>query len=221
MPKFLTQAWNCKDPRSKALDPSTSSSAAEAVSFFQAWLRNPLRIAAIAPSGSALAGLITAEISAETGPVIELGPGTGSFTRALISRGVLQSELALIEFEPRLATSLRLRYPRATVLQMDASRLSSIKLFDQRPAGAVVSGLPLLSMAPRQTTKILAASFSKMQPGGAFYQFTYGFRCPVPTKVLNRLNLKAERIGWVFSNLPPAAVYRLSRPTTDSALGAS
>ncbi|WP_421423264.1 class I SAM-dependent methyltransferase [Agrobacterium rosae] len=201
----------CSEQDTEILDRPANSNTVEAWDFFQAWLRNPLRIAAIAPSGTALAKLITSEISADTGPVIELGPGTGVFSRALIGRGVPQTELALIEFEPKFAVALRTRYPQATVFRMDAARLSSVELFDRRPAGAIVSGLPLLSMSPLQVTKVLTAAFQKMSPGGAFYQFTYGLRCPVPAKVLRRLGLKAVRIGGTLANIPPAAVYRLRK----------
>ncbi|CAH1655085.1 hypothetical protein CHELA20_11207 [Hyphomicrobiales bacterium] len=86
-------------------------SAPEAFGFFQAWLRNPLRVAAMAPSGHALAGLITSEMASATGPVIELGPGTGAFTRALITRGVRQEDLALIEFGSEFAAALSSHHP--------------------------------------------------------------------------------------------------------------
>lgn len=184
---------------------------AEALGFFQAWLKNPLRVAAVAPSGRALASLITSEISRDTGPVIELGPGTGAFTRALIARGVSQEDLALIEFGSEFTAALHARYPRAHTLRMDAARLRMIDLFDGRPAGAVVSGLPLLSMPPRKVIAILTGAFRKMTPDGALYQFTYGPRCPVPLRLLDHLGLQAERIGGTLANLPPAAVYRISR----------
>lgn len=202
---------SCSKHDTKISDRSMDFNMFEGWSFFQAWLRNPLRIAAIAPSGAALARLITSEISSDTGPVIELGPGTGAFTRALIGRGVPLSELALIEYEPKFAVALRNRYPEATVFRMDAARLSAVELFDRRPVGAVVSGLPLLSMSPLQVAKILTAAFQKMSPGGAFYQFTYGLRCPVPAGVLSRLGLEAVRIGGTLANIPPAAVYRLRK----------
>ena len=184
---------------------------AETCGFFQAWLKNPLRVAAVAPSGRALASLITSKISHDTGPVIELGPGTGAFTRALIARGVRQENLALIEFGSEFAAALHFNYPRARTLWMDAARLRTIELFDGRPAGAVVSGLPLLSIPPRKVFAILTGAFRKMEPGGAFFQFTYGLRCPVPVRLLDRLGLEAERIGGTFANLPPAAVYRIRR----------
>ena len=177
--------------------------------FFRAWLVNPLRVAAIVPSGQALAQAITAEISAETGPVIELGPGTGSFTRALLRRGVREDDLALIEYGSEFAATLQLRYPRAHTIWMDASRLHAVQLFGGRQAGAVVSGLPVLSMPPRKVIAILDGAFAKMRPGGAFYQFTYGPVCPIPRALLDRLGLKAMRIGGTLANVPPASVYRI------------
>lgn len=184
---------------------------AETFGFFQAWLRNPLRVAAIVPSGRALASLITSEISSDTGPVIELGPGTGAFTRALVARGVRQEDLTLVEFGSEFAAALQLRYPGARTLRMDAAQLRTVDLFDGRPAGAVVSGLPLLSMPSRKVHAILTGAFRKMRPGGAFYQFTYGPRCPVPIRLMDHFGLEAERIGGTLANLPPAAVYRLRR----------
>lgn len=184
---------------------------AETAGFFRAWLKNPMRVAAIAPSSSTLAKLITSEISHDTGPVIELGPGTGAFTRALIARGVRQEDLALVEFGSEFAAALELQYPRARMLQMDAARLRTIDIFGGRQAGAVVSGLPLLSMPPRKVMAILTGAFRKMTPDGAFYQFTYGPRCPVPRRLLDHLGLEAVRIGGTLANLPPAAVYRIRR----------
>jgi hypothetical protein len=50
-----------------------------------------------------------------------------------------------------------------------------------------------------------------MRPDGAFYQFTYGPRCPVSPLILDRLGLQAEHIGRALANLPPAGIYRISR----------
>ncbi len=191
--------------------PMKQQQVTEAVGFLQAWIRNPLRVAAVAPSGRALAALITSEISHEIGPVIELGPGTGAFTRALIARGVREEDLALIEFGSEFAAALHFRYPRAHTLWMDATRLRTVELFGGRPAGAVVSGLPFLSMPPRKVIAILTGAFRKMKPDGPFYQFTYGPRCPVSLRLLDHLGLEAERVGATLANLPPAAVYRIRR----------
>lgn len=190
---------------------ATDAAFSDFVHFFRSWISNPLRVAAVAPSGDSLARLMTQEITAADGPIIELGPGTGVFTRALLARGVAESDLTLIEYGPEFVPSLQRRFPQARVLQMDAAKLAHAELFEGEPVGAVVSGLPLLSMSPRKITAILGGAFTYIRPGGAFYQFTYGPRCPVPRPILDRLGLKATHIGHTVRNIPPAAVYKISR----------
>lgn len=179
--------------------------------FLRAWAGDPLRVAAVAPSGDALARLITSEVDPSAGPVLELGPGTGAFTRALLARGIRESDLTLVEYGSEFARMLEFRFPQARVLWLDAAQLANHPLFEGAPLASVVSGLPLLSMPPRKVMAILAGSFSYLRPSGSFYQFTYGPRCPVPRPILDRLGLKATRIGSTLRNLPPASVYRLSR----------
>ena len=94
---------------------------------------------------------------------------------------------------------------------MDASQLGNCDLFPGATVGAVVSGLPLLSMSTRKVMSILSGAFSHVRPAGSFYQFTYGLRCPVPRPILDRLGLKATRTGATVRNIPPAAVYRITR----------
>lgn len=189
----------------------TAAQTFDNLTFLREWLSAPLRVGALAPSGATLARAITAEIGPETGPVIELGPGTGVFTRALLDRGVPERELALIEAGSEFAVMLETRFPEARVLWMDASRLRAVDLFGGGRAGAVVSGLPLLSMSPRKVIAILDGAFRHLRPGGAFYQFTYGPSCPISRPILDRLGLKASRIGRALANVPPATVYRIQR----------
>ena len=179
--------------------------------FFRSWVADPLRVGAVAPSGDSLSRLITKEIRPSDGPVLELGAGTGTFTRALLARGIRESDLTLVEYGSDFMRILQHRFPRARVLWMDASQLANYDLFPGATVGAVVSGLPLLSMSPRKVMSILSGAFSHVRPAGSFYQFTYGPRCPVPRPILDRLGLKATRIGATVRNIPPAAVYRITR----------
>ena len=181
-------------------------------SYLRAWLANPLKFGAVAPSGPALAALITSEITARHGPVLELGPGKGVFTRALLDRGVAESDLVLVEQRGDFAHLLRQQFPEAHVESMDADELHRLAhVFDKERAGAAVSGLPLLSMPVDKVTAILNGTFDLLRPEGAFYQFTYAPRCPVSHTLLGRFGLIAERIGGALLNIPPAAVYRISR----------
>ena len=181
------------------------------MSFLQAWMSDPGSVGAVAPSGNELAALMASEISSASGPVIELGPGTGVFTRALLARGVREEDVTLVECRPDFVQMLELRFPEARVLRMDAGRLHRHSLYEDAPVGAVVSGLPLLNMSPKTIFSVLTGAFAHMRPGGAFYQFTYGPLCPVPRRFLDRLGLKASCLGRTLCNIPPAAVYRISR----------
>jgi phospholipid N-methyltransferase len=168
-------------------------------------------VAAVAPSGDSLARLMTKQIDPSDGPVLELGAGTGVFTRALVARGVRECDLTLVEYGSDFMRVLQHRFPQARVLWMDASQLGSYDLFLGANVGAVVSGLPLLTMSPRKVMSILSGAFSHMRSTGSFYQFTYGPRCPVPRPILDRLGLKAVRLGGTVRNIPPASVYRITR----------
>jgi len=163
------------------------------------------------PSSEALGRLITEAVTHASAPVIELGPGTGVFTRALLSRGVAEKDLTLIERGDDFAELLRERFPSARVVAMDASHLEGQDLFQGELAGAVISGLPLLAIPKDKVAAILKGAFSHLRPDGAFYQFTYGLRCPVSKQMLDELGLEAKKIGGVLINVPPAGVYCIKR----------
>jgi len=179
--------------------------------FLRAWICHPFRIAAIAPSGTALAELITRDITPTYGAILELGAGTGAFTRALLTRGVREEDMTLVENDADFTELLQKRFPKARLLSIDAAQLDQTDLFEGGPIGAVISGLPLLSMAPKQVLAILDRAFGVLRHCGAFYQFTYGLRCPISRRVLDRLGLKAMYVGRVYLNIPPAAVYRITK----------
>ena len=182
------------------------------------FVANPRRFGGFV-SGPALAEAITREIDPAAGPVLELGPGTGVFTRALLSRGVAEADLILVEADPLLAARLQQAFPRARVLACKAARVTAAELGGQRPA-AVVSGLPLLNFPGHEVERIVAATFALCTEDAAIHQFTYGPRCPVREDIMAQLDLAAVRTARVWRNMPPAHVYRITRravPGTASA----
>lgn len=180
--------------------------------FLKSWLRRPMRTGAVAPSSNALARLITRDIVAGAGPVIELGPGTGAFTRCILAKGVPENDLTLVENSPDFTMLLRLRFPKARLLDMDVTRMRSWQdPWQSMQAQAVISGLPLLTMGLRAQWNVVGACMQSLRAGAALYQFTYMTRCPIATEILTRMNLKAERIGSALLNVPPASVYRITR----------
>lgn len=176
------------------------------VRFIRSWIEKPLSIGAVTPSGKVLARTMASYVDTEAaGPVIELGPGTGPVTEALVSRGVDERRLVLVEFNPTFCRLLRSRYPQATVVQGDAYRLKHL-LETQicQPAAAIVSGLPLLTKPLRTRLRLMSEAFSLLSPGAPFIQFTYAVVPPIP-RSLNGVAAKPSEVIWL--NLPPARVW--------------
>lgn len=174
------------------MSPAISVRSSEAQArrqFLREWLRDPLRVAAVAPSSSSLAALITSEVSASAGPVIELGPGTGAFTHALIRRGVAEDDLALIETGNVFADGLSVEFPRAELYRTKAQNLLALSPLGGRTAGAIISGLPLVSMTSSAVTAVLIGAFQKLRSDGALYQFTY----MIWTRHVRRASLDVDR----------------------------
>src|SRR5580692_8197728 len=176
------------------------------VRFIRSWIERPLTVGAVTPSGKILARAMARYVDpSSTGPVVELGPGTGPVTEALVEAGVDPSRLVLVEFNPSFCKILRARYPDATLVQGDA--YSMRKLLDIlliQPAAAVVSGLTLITKPIRMRLRLLRDAFDLMLPGAPFVQFTYSVAAPLPKRIGGFSVEASERI-WM--NIPPARVW--------------
>lgn len=176
------------------------------VRFLRSWIEKPLHMGAVMPSGRLLARTMARYIDgASSGPVIELGPGTGAITSALVERGIDQSRLVLVEFNPGFCALLRERYPQARIVQGDAYRLRD-SLWDvlEEPAAAVVSGLPLVTKPLLTRLRLVRDAFNLLDHGAPFVQFTYSVAPPIP-KSLPGVDTEASARIWM--NLPPARVW--------------
>ena len=139
------------------------------------------------------------------GPVVELGPGTGAITSALLHRGVDQKRLVLVEYNPSFCALLRDRYPQAKVVQGDAYTLrDTLWNVLGAPAAAVVSGLPLVTKPMAIRLKLIRDAFAALAPRAPFVQFTYSVAPPIPKSLPGVSTEASERI-WM--NLPPARVW--------------
>jgi len=156
--------------------------------LFRQWLRNPLQIAAIAPSSREL---------------------------ALLAKGIRGNGLLVIELEEELHEHLRRRFPAVRVALGDARDLQAIGqrcgFLAEGPADAIISGLGLLAMPLDTQRAILSEAFACLRPGGRFIQFTYGPQPPVAESVQQALGLAVHRGDFVLRNVPPATVYVYER----------
>jgi phosphatidylethanolamine/phosphatidyl-N-methylethanolamine N-methyltransferase len=176
------------------------------VRFLRSWIEKPLHMGAVMPSGRFLARTMAQYVDIDSeGPVVELGPGTGAITNALIAHGVDQKRLVLVEYNPGFCALLRDRYPHATVVQGDAYALRD-SLWDvlRAPASAMVSGLPLVTKPMLTRVRLIRDAFLALAPGAPFVQFTYSVVPPIPRSLPGVSTEASERI-WM--NLPPARVW--------------
>ena len=176
------------------------------VRFLRSWIEKPLHMGAVMPSSKLLARTMAQYVDVDSkGPVVELGPGTGAITNALLEHGVDQKRLVLVEYNPGFCALLRDRYPHAKVVQGDAYKLrdSLLKVLDV-PASAVVSGLPLVTKPMLTRLKLIRDAFTALAPGAPFVQFTYSVAPPIPKSLPGVSTEASERI-WM--NLPPARVW--------------
>jgi len=176
------------------------------VRFIRSWIERPLTVGAVTPSGKVLARAMARYVDPNSaGPVVELGPGTGPVTEALVEAGIDPSRLVLVEFNPTFCRILRSRYPEATLVQGDAySMRRLLETLLIQPAAAVVSGLPLITKPLTMRLRLLRDAFDLMLPGAPFVQFTYSVASPVP-KRLGGFSVEASERIWM--NIPPARVW--------------
>jgi phosphatidylethanolamine/phosphatidyl-N-methylethanolamine N-methyltransferase len=178
--------------------------------FFGRWLRAPHRIGAVAPASRFLARAMAEQVELRDGhPVVELGGGTGSVTRALLEVGVPPERLIVVEHDERLFRLLRHRFPQLRVLHGDAGHLVALL----RPLGieavsTVISSLPLVAMPKRLRRQIVDQSFALLGEAGRFIQYTYALTSPLARR---ELGLKGRIAARIWFNVPPAAVWSYGR----------
>ena len=178
--------------------------------FLRSWLERPLVMGAVTPSGKILARTMASFVDPRIpGPVVELGPGTGPVTDALIRRGVAQDRLVLVEYSPEFCQLLKRRFPKATIIQGDAYDLTdTLSGILAEPAAATVSSLPLFTKPMDERRSLLEGAQELMHPDAPFIQFTYAMVPPIPARSQEYRTRASNRI---WRNLPPARVWVYTR----------
>jgi phosphatidylethanolamine/phosphatidyl-N-methylethanolamine N-methyltransferase len=179
----------------------------ENVIFFKSLLKSPLKTGAFFPSSKNLALSISnfVEIPGDDEYIIELGAGTGRLTSAILSKGIPESKLIVLEMEPSLVKFLKKKFPQTTVIEGNAAEI--IKLLPGHVIGkiaTIVSGIPMVNLRFQEQQAIVQSCKSVMKHGGVLLQFTYRPGSPLPS---NKLGLRQRYLGHVLMNMPPAAIW--------------
>lgn len=186
--------------------------------MIEAFVRKPTRVGAVAPSSRRLAERMAAGMELESAAtVIELGAGTGVFTR-LIAERVREGTLVLaFEIDARLAAALDGCIPGVRVVNDSAERVQDhLRAAGRDGADAILSGLPWANFSRVKQETLLAAVHGALRPGARFSTFAYIPAAWLPTGRRFRALLQArfatvEASRIVWQNLPPAFVYRCTR----------
>lgn len=191
--------------------------------FLRRWLRSPLSVASVTPSGRALSRAMARQVDwSRPGCVIELGGGTGAITHALLEIGAAPERLVVVERDPIFCRHLVERFPSVTVVCGDATDWPALaRAAGVQRVNAVVSGLPLIAMGRVAQRAILDGTFALGGAGAVLVQFTYGFGSPVPLRRLRRWGLCGRRADFVLRNVPPAVVWCIRSATTSVGVSAT
>ncbi len=175
--------------------------------FIGEWLRSPRRMGAVCPSGSALAEAMAAAVRDSDGLVVELGPGTGCVTAALLRQGIAPQNIVAVEQSAAMSDLLKRLFPEITVINGDAGQLSDL-LSGQR-AASIVSSIPLMSL-PQAECERIVREMKKLAPpeGGRLVQFSYFWG----GSYLAKSGLSPLHSQLVIKNFPPARVTTFSLP---------
>ncbi len=179
--------------------------------FWGGVIRSPQRLGAIAPTSAAVSDVIASHISSDAQlPVLELGPGTGPVTRAILRRGIAEKDIVAIEYDSAFYTNWTRQFPDATIMQGNALHIDEVLADDgAQKFDCVVSGIPMLNFREPAHEAFLQQAFARIAPGRPIIQITYGPKSPI---IVKDASVEVEASPWILRNLPPAKIWTYRRP---------
>lgn len=184
----------------------------EELRFFKGWIDKPRAVGSIVPTSGVTARRMASVVDPSSGlPVLELGPGTGVITKAILQAGIRPEDLWSIEYSEDFVRHLRRDYPGVNIIQGDAFDLDET-LGDKRGTvfDSVISGVPLLNFPVAKRIAYVEDLLDRIPAGRPVVQITYGPVSPVPP---GRGNYTVEHFDFILRNIPPSRlwIYRRAR----------
>jgi len=194
----------------------------ETALFLANWVKHPIETGALAPSSRQLAcAMCDTMYFANDAVVLELGPGTGPFTREILKRLEPFKDTTFIGFElnEQFVDILRTLFPdnAECFIQESAERIMPVLATKGVTcADTIISGLPWAIFPDSLQRAILTEVYASLRPGGRFCTFAYlqGLVLPAGQNfkaLLDSIFDKVERSPVVWKNFPPAFVYRCEK----------
>jgi len=178
--------------------------------FFKGWIDRPRTVGSIVPTSSVTARRMASIIDTKSGlPVLEVGPGTGVITKAILGRGVKPSDLYVVEYSSDFVGHLRRNYPDVNVIEGDGFNLDQT-LGDKHDMeyDCVVSGVPLLNFPVQRRVAYLENLLKRIPRGRPVVQLTYGPKSPIPPGLGD---YTVEHFHFILRNIPPTQLWLYRR----------
>jgi phosphatidylethanolamine/phosphatidyl-N-methylethanolamine N-methyltransferase len=175
--------------------------------FMRHWLRDPIGIGALLPSTPSVARALAAQMQlGRTGPILELGAGTGTITSGLIAGGCAPERLILVESKPELVDHLNAHYPGMRAICGDATRIDALLgEIGVMQLATVISTLPIKWFDIEAQRATVMPCMKRLGPGGYFVQITNAPTSPIDHR---RLRINAARVDAVWFHFLPVQVWR-------------
>ena len=185
---------------------SSASKVMDQVRFFGALAKSPKTIGAVAPTSCETADLMASNITRPNKlPVLELGPGTGAITKAILNHGVAEKDLYAVEYNPKFCRELRSRLPQSHIVEGNAFDLDdALAHLGDQEFDCVISGLPLLNFDREMRHQFLRGALKRVPIGRPLVQFSYGIKAPIE---VDDPKIVVAKSRWVIRNLPPTRVW--------------
>lgn len=183
----------------------------EEIRFFKGWMDGPKSVGAILPTSGVTARRMASVITPQSGlPVLELGPGTGIITKAILQKGIAPENLVSVEYSTPFYQHLTKTFPRVNFINGDAFDLDkTLGNFRDQQFDCVISAIPLLSFPMQKRIDLLEDLLNRMPPGRPMMQITYGAISPIVARP-DRYQIK--HYDFVVRNIPPAQLWVYTRP---------
>jgi phosphatidylethanolamine/phosphatidyl-N-methylethanolamine N-methyltransferase len=179
------------------------------IRFFKGWMDSPKGVGSVIPTSDVTARRMASIVRPHSAlPVLELGPGTGVITKAILAAGIAPQNLVSIEYSADFATELKRVYPDVRVIEGDAFDLDATLHDDGTTQfDCVISAIPLLSFPKHMRTALMIGLLNRIPTGRPVMQITYGPRSPVPIIP----GVKVRHFDFVVRNVPPAQLWTYTR----------
>ncbi|MER8398104.1 phospholipid N-methyltransferase PmtA [Mesorhizobium sp. M1348] len=192
--------------RSPGLRKTLAEKFDDELKFFKGWIDKPKAVGSIVPTSSITAGKMASIVDPTSGlPVLEVGPGTGVITRAILAQRIKPENLYAVEYSSDFVRHLRQLYPGVNVIEGDAFNLDAT-LGDKRDLifDSVISGVPLLNFPVAQRIAYVESLLDRIPAGRPIVQLTYGPLSPIPP---GRGDYTVEHFHFVIRNIPPTQLW--------------